>query len=119
MEEGASLVKLQPCPFCGSEARLVGEGGGYFVECSGCLVTSQFVRTKKRGARRIVIQQWNRRVDGKFLRVMDVMSAIETLWRASRDAKVPQGKIVEAMREITKQSIQTVAKIEQERALES
>jgi Restriction alleviation protein Lar len=105
MEEGDSLVRLQPCPFCGGEAQLRTSGGGsVYVHCVVCFAASNVVSNKTKGAKRKVTEAWNRRVGGSLLRVMDVTSAVETLWKAARDPIVPQAKILEAAREILRQS---------------
>lgn len=57
---------LKPCPFCGSEAKLIKRklkigfypsGGTYYVHCKNCLITTQ-PRNKKEP----VIEIWNRRI---------------------------------------------------------
>jgi Lar family restriction alleviation protein len=59
--------ELLPCPFCGSEAKLIKReyktgfypsGGTYYVHCKMCLITTQ----PKRKAE-TVVENWNRRAD--------------------------------------------------------
>ena len=57
--------KLKPCPFCGSEAKVVEEYDGmigenvYFVECCNCRATFYNGNDNKIEE----IKKWNRRVE--------------------------------------------------------
>lgn len=52
--------KLKPCPFCGSEARLLHVGSGRTVKCQGCGVSTSFMAEDP-------VDGWNRRVKTKEL----------------------------------------------------
>jgi hypothetical protein len=53
--------EIKPCPFCGGEAKLIGEPKCYWINCqnSDCLTSSGINQKTEEEA----IQYWNRRVD--------------------------------------------------------
>ena len=54
---------LEPCPFCGGDARVVNTpDGGVCVECSRCLASSCVKFSVKEDARSLVEEAWNARL---------------------------------------------------------
>ena len=49
--------ELKPCPFCGSDAKVVEWYTAWFVQCHLCQSTSNFVDKREEA-----IEAWNRRV---------------------------------------------------------
>nr|DAG29379.1 MAG TPA: restriction alleviation protein [Caudoviricetes sp.] len=50
--------KLKPCPFCGSEAKVLRVGSGRVVKCQGCGVSTSFMAENP-------AEVWNRRSAAK------------------------------------------------------
>ena len=56
------MEDLKPCPFCGSEAKLVNKNEFWIVDCAECFASSRWCDSKKEA-----IDAWNRRTDNEQL----------------------------------------------------
>lgn len=60
----AIAVNLLPCPFCGSEPKIVNFGDIAFVRCSGCRCRSGAVQASvDYTAKEVAAKEWNQRVN--------------------------------------------------------
>ncbi len=52
-------LELKPCPFCGSEAKVIGSDkySDYLTKCLKCGASSEYFDTREKAA-----EAWNRRV---------------------------------------------------------
>ena len=61
-----SKIELKPCPFCGSEPKIVNFGDIAFVRCSGCRCRSGAVQASvDYTAKEVAAKEWNQRVNEK------------------------------------------------------
>lgn len=51
------MTELKPCPFCGSQAKIMHGPGDSWVECMGCHCMSEMHTMESRA-----VEDWNRRV---------------------------------------------------------
>jgi hypothetical protein len=64
------VTDLLPCPFCGSEAIFQectdpddeANFGGWYIDCTGCIATSDLRFASKEDPRPLLAEAWNRRV---------------------------------------------------------
>lgn len=71
------MAELKPCPFCGGEARIMGDEDYFWGEC---LELECVAQTRGSKSREKAIAQWNRRADDKDL--FDAVSNID--WSAKK-----------------------------------
>lgn len=74
---------LKSCPFCGSEAELLGENCFWEVRCTGMECVASVWETKQENA----IQLWNRRV------AESVTDARRTAWEECREAAAKAAEV--------------------------
>jgi len=68
MAADSYATTLEPCPCCGGEARFdmvqnddSGNYGGWYIECTKCLLTTRLVFPMKGDVQRELAETWNRR----------------------------------------------------------
>lgn len=57
------MEELRPCPFCGGEAELYEDAGGYSVDCTVCGAGTSYFGKGLPDAKSVAVAAWNRRAE--------------------------------------------------------
>ena len=83
--------ELKPCPMCGSDANVTGNGRDYWVECESCLASSNYHENRD-----MVITLWNRRTLPDREAIIEECAKACEAWSASIDTGKKRNRVVAA-----------------------